>query len=158
VEANSTEGQGSSRAVVPSDDDDDDDDHRKHQCLCRTFILLPQETLMSVHNICCYHRRLVSVHNIYIATTGDWHLCRTFMLIAQETLVSVQNIYVAATGDWHVCRTFMLLAQETLVSVQNIYLVTMAVKGFHLQTHYLTAMEDTYVCFVFVASIFISLP
>jgi hypothetical protein len=27
VEANSTGGQGSCRAVAPSDDDDDDDDH-----------------------------------------------------------------------------------------------------------------------------------
>jgi hypothetical protein len=30
VEANSTGGQGSRRAVAPSDDDDDDDDYAKH--------------------------------------------------------------------------------------------------------------------------------
>jgi hypothetical protein len=111
---------------------------------------------------------------IYVATTGDAGVCvcvrGIFMLLPQMALVCVQNIYVATTGDASVCvcvcRIFMLLPQVALVCVQNIYVATTgdagmcaehlqtivpcyhAVVGYHLQSQYLTAMDDTDVHFV----------
>jgi hypothetical protein len=68
---------------------------------------------------------LVCVQNIYVVTTGDAGVC-------------VQNIYVATTGDAGMCAEHL----QTIVPCCH------AVVGYHLQSQYLTAVDDTDVHFV----------
>jgi hypothetical protein len=60
VQANSTEGQGSRRAVAPSDDDDDDDDHH-HHLLCCVRIRYLRVNVYSARVILVNHNLEVSV-------------------------------------------------------------------------------------------------
>jgi len=62
-------------------------------------------------------------------------------VVPQVTLVCAQNIYVATTGDTGVCAEHL----------QTILPCCHAAVGYHLQSQYLTAVDDTDVHFVLLA-------
>jgi hypothetical protein len=130
---------------------------------CRHFTLLPLRTLVSAEHLpCCCGGHQYLLQTLYLATTKDTGVCRTFALLLQWSPVfpadplpcyhwghwCLQNICLAAVVTSISCRPVTLLPLRTLVSAEHL---PYCYNGhqYLLQTLYLAATEDTGVCRTF---------